>query len=95
MVKPTQKAELVAVRAERLGRFPENKLTVLLGLGEPAPLVNTVLSPGQRHAVGRIKRTEATWNLPCNLRAHCFQNRQGECHAANALKKSAAVYGAR
>ena len=65
MIQPAQEAELVAERAERLGRFAEDELAVLARPREPAPLVDAVLGPGQRHAVGRVDGAEAARDVVC------------------------------
>src|SRR5690606_10001734 len=91
VVEPTEEAQLVTERAERLGGLAKDELAVFLSAREPAPFVELVLFARQRHAVGGVDRAEAPRNLVGHFGAHGVEHRQRESHAAHASYKGSPV----
>ena len=86
VIQPAQEAQLIAKRGQRLGRLAKHELPVLFRPREPAPLVNAMLRPRQRHAVSGVKRTKASRRLLGHFFAHRLEHGQRQRNTGDSFE---------
>ena len=92
MIQTTHEAEVFPEWFQRSCRFPKDETSRFFPGGKPAPLVDAMISLGQRHSVRRVNGTETPGLLLRHLAAHRFQWRQRESSSSDSLENRPSLY---